>query len=457
MKNQLVCVLFFWVISFFSPAQDSIFRLNLDNFLLQLKENHPIAMIAQNDIRIADQVIRMAKGNFDPQVIGDFDQKYYDGKTYYSTLSTGLKIPTRLGWTVNAMGDWNRGSYINPKETIPSEGLTYLGVSVPIGRGMFTDEQRTQLRKAMVAFQQSQVDRQLLLNELLYEAGQQFIEWQQQYAQLQVNLELVAFARMRLEQVLENVRVGERAAVDTIEASAQLYLREAELTERKLMEKQARLRVENYLWDKGVRPLLLAENARPDELSIAKISETNDDELHPLILNYRLKLNQLELERKLKIEQLKPGLTVHYNLLQPASEVFSTNYSFRNYKWGATLYMPLFLRKERAGLAMTNLKMANNNLEMNVKQRDLNVKLEIATTEWISYREQAEWQQRTAERLGQVTTAERSLFNNGESSLFLINAREMSYLQAQNKYIEVLAKSVKATLSIRYYNGSLGK
>jgi outer membrane protein TolC len=438
-------------------CQDSVFRLNLTDFLLQLKENHPLAMVAQNDVLIADQVIKLAKGSFDPRIIGDFDQKYYDGTTYYSTLSTGVKIPTRLGWTINAMGDWNRGAFINPIETIPSEGLTYLGVSVPIGRGMFTDEQRTQLRQAMVAYQQSKVERQLVLNDLLYDAGKQFIEWQEQYAQLQVTQELVTIARLRLDQITENVRVGERAEVDTIEASAQLYMREAELTERLFLEKQARLRVENYLWDKGVRPLSLANEARPVELSNAQMSANEEEELHPLIVSYRLQLNQLELERKLKIEQLKPGLTVHYNILQPASEVFSTNYSFRNYKWGATLYMPLFLRKERAGLAITNLKMANNNLELNLKQRDLNVKVEVAQAEWLAFREQSEWQRQTAERLEQVTNAEQALFNNGESSLLVINLREMSYLQAQNKFLESLAKSVKARLSIQYYNGSLGK
>ena len=456
MKKLLYTILFTWLVAFVSPAQDSIFRLNLENFLLQLKENHPIALVAQNDVLIANQLIQLAKGNFDPRIIGDFDQKYYDGTNYYSTLSTGVKIPTRLGWTVNAMGDWNKGTYINPQETLPKDGLVYLGVSVPIGRGMFTDEQRTQLKQAMVAYRQSQVERQLLLNDLLYNAGQQFIEWQEQFAQLLITEELAAISRLRLEQLLENVRIGERAAVDTIEGSAQLYLREAELTQRKMLEKQARLRVENYLWDKGVRPLSLANNARPEQLTISPISMTNEDEIHPLIVNYRLKLNQLELERKLKIEQLKPGLTVHYNLLQPSNEVFSTNYSFRNYKWGATLYMPILLRKERAGLAMTNLKMANNSLEMNLKERELSVKVELAQIEWLSLREQAEWQRLSAEQLKQVSEAERSLFNNGESSLFLINVREMSYLIAQNKYLESLAKTKKAQLSIQYYKGSLG-
>jgi hypothetical protein len=105
MKKHLFSLIILVTIAPKVVCQDSVFRLNLTDFLLQLKENHPLAMVAQNDVLIADQVIKLAKGSFDPRIIGDFDQKYYDGTTYYSTLSTGVKIPTRLGWTINAMGD----------------------------------------------------------------------------------------------------------------------------------------------------------------------------------------------------------------------------------------------------------------------------------------------------------------------------------------------------------------
>ena len=446
-----------FAVVFVSNAQDSLFLLDLENFMLHLKENHPIAMVAQNDIFIADQVIRMAKGNFDPKILGDFDQKFYDGTTYYSTLSTGVKIPTRLGWTVNAFGDWNRGAYINPQENIPDGGLTYLGVSVPLGRGMFTDEQRTQLKQATVAYQQSSVERKLVLNELLYSAGKDFIDWQEQQAQVQIAEELVNIARIRLDQLKENVRVGERAAIDSAEASAQLYTREAELAQRKMLLQQARYRVENYLWDKGLRPLLLPEDVQPTPILLLTTSMENDAVIHPLLENYRLKINQLELERKLKLEQLKPGLTVHYNILQPASEVFSTNYSFRNYKWGATFSMPILLRKERSGLAITRLKMANTTLEMSQKQRELAAKVDISRTEWLSFLKQVEFQQLSVNRMQQVTEAERALFALGESSLFLVNAREITFWQSQTKVIESMAKSVKAALGVRYYQGQLGE
>ena len=119
--------------------------------------------------------------------------------------------------------------------------------------------------------------------------------------------------------------------------------------------------------------------------------------------------------------------------------------------------MPILLRKERSGLAITRLKMANTTLEMSQKQRELAAKVDISRTEWLSFLKQVEFQQLSVNRMQQVTEAERALFALGESSLFLVNAREITFWQSQTKVIESMAKSVKAALGVRYYQGQLGE
>ena len=61
-----------------------------------------------------------------------------------------------------------------------------------------------------------------------------------------------------------------------------------------------------------------------------------------------------------------------------------------------------------------------------------------------------------ASRYRQLADAERILFLNGESSLFLVNAREISYLSAQGKLIETLSKTNKLNLSEQFISGKLG-
>lgn len=441
-----------------SHSQDSVFVLTMKDYLQQIKENNPLAMVYANGVEMADYFVRESKGSFDPVFFGGIDQKYFNGTTYYSTLSTGIKIPTRLGVSFKAMGDWNEGTYLNPQNRTPDAGLSYLGVEANIGRGMFTDAQRTQLRQAQVALNQSKVEQQLLLNNLIYEAGQAYISWQEQEFQYQLALEGFNLAQLRYKQLVETALIGDRAIVDTVEASAQLFLRQMEVQQRELNRKNARLQVEFFMWEKGKIPLTLAETTSPENLVLNKPVSVSLEipDSHPQLQSYSNKLATLALDKRLKQEYLKPQLTVNYNILTPTNQVFSTNYSWSNYKWGGTLYMPILLRKERNAYKAVGLKIENTTLESTLKKRELELKQQQIRNEWNTLVNQAQTAENIASRYRELATAERTLFQLGESSLFLINAREMSYLSSQSKYLEVLAKSNKLQLSERYVLGVLG-
>lgn len=442
-----------------SIAQDTIRQLTLDQFLQHIRENHPVALVASNQVEMAELFIRQSKGSFDPVLLGGMDQKYYNGTTYYSTLSTGIKIPTRVGVDFKAMGDWNRGTYLNPQNRVPADGLTYIGFEAQLGRGMFTDERRTQIRRAQVALNQSYTEQQLTLNELLYEAGQAFIQWQEQEAQYQLALEGLSFTETRFDQLMINAALGDRPYVDTVEASAQLFLRKMDVEQRQLQQLNARIAVENYLWEKGRIPLQLDSMLIPEKLSVKEpgVSMADSTATHPAVRYYDWKLSDLDFERRLKVEQLKPQFSVNYNLLTPAPDVISTNYSWANYKWGATFYMPILLRKERNSLSITKTKIENTRMEQQLKQRELRTKQLQVRNEWNTAVTQARMAETIANRYRQLADSERSLFLNGESSLFLVNAREISYLSAQGKWIETLSKTNKSRLSELYVSGKLGE
>jgi outer membrane protein TolC len=457
MKIKLTLIYFLF--SFISCSQDTIQQLDLITFLQHVQENHPVALVASNDIEKSTNFIRMAKGAFDPILFGGIDQKYYDGTTYYSTMTSGIKIPTRIGWNLKIMGDLNRGQYLDGDQIIPNAGLTYLGVEIPIGRGMFTDDQRTQIKRALVSLDQSMNQRQLILNDLLYEAGQHFINWQEQQAQLELAKEVYTLAETRLSQVRISYELGDRAAIDTVEAFTQFYSRRIDLNQRDLNVKNARIQIENYLWEQGMIPLTLDDLVTASSLILVepKISIKEFDSIrHPVLSLYDLKIVDLELERKLKIEQLKPQFNINYNLLQTPSDLVSLNYSFTNYKWGATFYMPILLRKERSSLAITKLKIENTQIEMSQKQRDLLTKQKQIQNEWITLVTQTRDSDDIAEGFKTLSTAETALFDQGESSLFLINARELGYISSKSKYIEFLSKTNKSALSAKYILGQLG-
>jgi outer membrane protein TolC len=153
------------------------------------------------------------------------------------------------------------------------------------------------------------------------------------------------------------------------------------------------------------------------------------------------KLEQLKVEERWKREKLKPVVDLEYNaLVQP----FGTNqlnaFNANNYKWGATVYFPLFLRKERGDLRLTQLKIEANQLDLEQKVRGIRNKEEAFRNELVQMYQQLEIQRSQVVFAQQLRNAEQTRFDIGESSLFLVNTREVSYLSAQLKLAALEAK-----------------
>ncbi len=62
--------------------------------------------------------------------------------------------------------------------------------------------------------------------------------------------------------------------------------------------------------------------------------------------------------------------------------------------------------------------------------------------------------EKTVEDYRGLLSGERNLFNGGESSLFMINSRELGYIKAELKMVELVTKNRLAILKI---NRALGK
>jgi hypothetical protein len=102
-----------------------------------------------------------ARGSFDPVLKSQFDQKQFDDKQYYQLNTNQIEIPTALGGLKLKAGyDRNTGSFVNPENQLPENGLAYAGVAIPIGAGLFFDERRQAVRQAEVFEQATLLERQ---------------------------------------------------------------------------------------------------------------------------------------------------------------------------------------------------------------------------------------------------------------------------------------------------------
>ena len=455
-------LLFLLLFPLLLPAQDLPPVLTEDDFLDLVATHHPLAVRAALQRDRAAAVLRQARGGFDPKLYGDLDQKYFKGTNYYSHIEGGVKIPTWFGVELNAAYERNDGTFLNPELNVPEQGLYAAGVTVSLGQGLFFDERRAELQRARIYQRATVAERQVLLNELLYEAGAAYWEWAGAQAAVQIYRDAVQLARDRYEAVVTGAELGDRPAIDTLEARIQVQSRQLSLETAQLDLINAAARLNALLWLDGVIPVELNDNTLPPPpatVTVAPLGPVQTNFANPELLRTRFKLEQLEVDERLQREFLKPRLDVKYNALLAGSvdEPIFEGYSSNNYKWGVTFSQPLLLRKERGKLQLTRIKLSETQFELVDKTALLAAKVQQAENEANVTVSQFTLAGQNADDYAQLLAGEQALFRAGESSLFLVNSREVKYIDALVKRIELLVKHRKARLARAFATGELAQ
>ncbi len=456
MKSQVLTYLFFVLLNQLTAQQ----TLDDKQFYSIVLQNHPMAKQANLEIQFGNQTVLKAKGGFDPKFHYLLNEKNYQSSNYYSFMQGGLKIPTWYGIEFKTGFDSNRGDYLNPEEKTPNGGLWYGGISLNLGQGLAIDQRRAELFKAKLYQQSTFYEQNLQLNELIYDAGYSYWSWFGAYHASEVMKDSYIVAEDRLSAVRKVVSLGDRSSIDTIEAAIQVQSRLAQLTNYQANFRNNGIQLANYLWNEHLEPLELDSLIFPTELdnfTEVKSNLFNNSEIdtflntHPYLKIIDLKIENLEVERRFKQEMLKPQLSLQYNLLnEPINYNPWQTVSINNYKWGVGFEIPLFLRKERGDLQLAKLKIQDEKLSLTNKRLLLKNKILVAQINLENASKQIKISRKTVADSRTLLEAERQLFDAGESSLFMINSREMAYYQSKLKLVEDIVKYQHAILSLNF-------
>ncbi len=443
-------------------AQDSLQRtLSYEEFLSLVRENHPLAMVANMQVDMGAALLTSARGNFDPVLFYERAQKEFKGDDYYSLTDQGLKLPTWFGMEFYTGLERNDGVFLDPENNTPTNGLYYAGVSLPVGRGLFIDKRRADLRKAYFNREAVAAERQIQLNKLLLEAGIAYWDWYAAYRKRQVFERSVAVARERLVGVEQSAELGDRAAIDTLEAGIQVQNRMISFQQANVDFLNATAMLSTFLWDDGMVPLELEEDVIPDPVLTPdlEVVYSGMDSLisnHPLIRTQELKVEQLEVDRRLAGEWLKPEVNLKYNLLsEPVEGPLPGSFNRNDFTWGLQVKFPLLLRKERGKFRMAGLKLQGQQASLSNYRQTVRYKVVSSRNDLENTRNQISLYEENVRNYASLLAGERRMFNLGESSLFLINSRELSYITAQVKLIDTIAKNRKAEIKLLYSLGIL--
>lgn len=422
-------------------------------FLRQIMQYAPAVLNSELQVDIQNQDWLAAKAAFEPKFGGSYDLKNYSDKTYYNKLDAGLKVKTPIGVKISGGYANNEGVFLNPENTLPVQGLAYAGIEIPLGAGMFTDQDRTYIKQQRLENDAAGLLNQLAVNDFLLESGSAFWDWYESIMMLQLSKEAITQAKNRWNFVTLKSKIGEAATIDTLEAFINYQNREAFLLETTVKWEKNRNYILNYMWQPELQQKIVAPLV--DSRYITQLPDTFYERsitlAHPyvLLLEMDSMINRASL--MLAKEYYKPEIDLAFKLQEDGGRLGSFDYNpAQNNYVGINVYMPILLRKQRAKASQAQLK----DEVISNKRKEALLKLTNAQRthyqNTLNYKKSVDLMAVATQNYKRMLEAEQSKFNLGESSLFLVNSRELKWIESREKYIKSYAAYRKSILS--YYH-----
>ena len=439
---------------------DSVAVLDFATFHAQVRERHPVARQAELVEARATAEVMAARGPvWDPVLGAEWNRKAFQAKEYYNYLEAGLSLPTPIGVEFKLGYQKTRGANINPDRTTPDDGLWVAGVTIPVGQGLLTDARRNALAEARGLRDAAVADRQAQVNELLFAAARDYAAWYEAWRRRTVAREGVELALGSYRFVRSRFENGDAAAIDTIEAGLELQRRlvaQLEADNAWFVTSQV---VSTYLWDERAVPYDLAPGVVPTLAGLAPMAADTTAidgwlaralERHPDLLKVLARQRVAEANRRYSGQELLPDVTFDVAAIKdgatgPFSEWPGAS---DNYKFGLAGTTSLLLLKERGRANAAGAKVESAALEAAMVRRELRTTVLASANEATTYQRIVETQRGAVAQARELRHGETRRFQEGESTLFLVNQRDRLLLEEAGKLAGFEAKYLAARAAL---------
>ncbi|HYW31673.1 MAG TPA: TolC family protein [Gemmatimonas sp.] len=430
--------------------------LTFEQFSSLVVANHPEADQARLVAAQARSQLTEALGVFDPKVGFGLSEKLYKDDRYYRYADASLTIPLPVGSGIKFGFERAAGSKINPDRSTPENGLFTLGLSLPLGQGIITDERRTSVAQARALRDVANAEQQALINKLLVRAAKAYGEWYGAVRRSEIAAEGVSLAQFRADATRERVRAGDSPAVDTLEAMLEVRRRRVTLLEAQADSRVTALVASTFLWNANGTPLEIAATSRPVMTGLVGTAPDTSrlagwlreaERRHPELLKADGKVRVANADRLLAAQSLLPDAEGGLSSIGARDDIDALTRRDgwgENFKGSLTATTSLLLRKERGKLAGTSQKLEFARLDRDLIRRDVAYGIRIALTDVTLLEQLLVVQRGNVEAAGLLRDAEQVRLDNGESTLLTINLRERLVLDEAIKLATLEGKLAAA-------------
>ena len=423
------------------------------------RKNHPKIFINEEKIRTANAKLQEAQGEFDTKFEANYKQftsGYYDDRGYLeSRITKPLPLANAKVYTGYTRSN---GQYpeLNQYFSTKSDGRAIFGFEFSLLRGFLINEQASLKKIANIDVDISRYASQLMEQQIITDARKAF--WKYIYAKkiAQLHQQMLDIAINRRDSLEIQVKKGEKAPIILDENRRVILKRQSgiETMQREVLNSAVNLSM--YLRNENQEPVEI------ESITSAKTSEI--DPTHSVPPHHQLDIRHAK-ERRLDIHIAKALLKqqdiqmkVSKNQRLPVVDVgfesskdYGTGAIEKNntlHKVKLNISIPLENNKQIGKFEGNTTKSRIIKKELQLLENSISSEI-LATYNRLSELDAIyKNAQEEAEIAKKLLKAENTLFKNGDSDFFMLNAREQDLLNAQENCHKI--KLAMVEISIEY-------
>ncbi|MEB3244482.1 MAG: TolC family protein [Vampirovibrionales bacterium] len=421
--------------------------LQLNDVLTRVRTYHPKLLGATLERNIAAAKALEKQGAFDPVIRGDSEFLRYNDFIDKGKVSETWDNEAVLSYTNNTGIKLESGYRFNTGDVKPplyptgTGGEYFMGLKMPLLRGLIINEKSVALQQAELGIPKADAELGVTRLDVLKAAAEAYWQWVGAGQKRIATQKMLAVAQFRVKAVKTRSEAGELPAIDISEAEQEIFRRQGQLAKAQRELEKATFKLAQYLWQPDGTPDAYVPEARlPEKFTSAEslIPELYADarlsaiKQRPEIRSLNLEQKIITLDKKLADTQRLPVLDAY---IVPGMDTGENSIGF-TVKTGVQLIVPLRQRTASGQIQAARFKLQ----KLDLSQRLLLQKILIEVDDAVSAIQAAQMQlgaaQNEAALAETLQDGERTRFDLGDSTLFLLNQRERAALEAQLKVID---------------------
>lgn len=422
--------------------------LTLQNVLESVNRSYPPLLAAMRDLDVAKGDLRSAFGRFDTTFRARFDADqfgFYDNERFDVSVEQPIASQGATFFTGYRLGDGSFASYDGKLET-RSLGEVRGGVRLPIFRDRAIDSRRAELRKADLGVDSARlsIDQQKIV--ILQLATQRYWSWVASGQRLRIAESLLKIATDRDTFLRDSVKLGQLASIEVTDNERAILQRRSNIVEAERGVQQAAIDLSLFYRDANGNPLIARNEQLPalfpaqEALTDSRLKDDIGTAIarRPELQRLLVQRKQTEVDASLARNQMLPNVDL---LMSFTAEGGSGNVKRGPQELRASLVFELpFQRRVADGrLQAAQARISQFDQRERFQRDQITAEVQDAISAVQAAYRRSRLIHEELEVARRLEDLERSRFELGDSTLFLVNLREQATFEAGVR--EVAAQS----------------